>query len=352
YLLPVRLARAGPTTKADCLNAIYRATLDFERANGLRFAAYVLHDAEDIADPLELRVFDHLIGRKDKDMVQLPVAPLPRAWHQWVGGHYCDEFAESHAKDLVVRECLTGGVPSAGVGCAFSRRALRLAGQQQNGQPFNAASVTEDYELALRLRHLGLKSAFVRINGSPARRHPLATREFFPARFGDAVRQKSRWLLGIALQGWENIGWRGGFWQRYMLARDRKGLFTSHINVLAYFIAVNIILLFLADWLLAGFPRFPGFVEAGSPTACLLTANLFFLTNRVFQRMLCVGRLYGLGQALLSVPRLAVANVVNFAAALRAIRLYCRARRQGRPLRWDKTAHEMPAAPARHGAGF
>ena len=35
-----------------------------------------------------------------------------------------DEFAEWHAKDLVVRESVSGSVPSAGVGTCFSRRAL------------------------------------------------------------------------------------------------------------------------------------------------------------------------------------------------------------------------------------
>ncbi len=339
-IVAVPLERDGPTCKADCLNGVYHAALRHERALGIRFAIFALHDAEDVVHPLELRVFNHLIPRKD--MVQLPVAPLPRPWHRWVGGHYLDEFAESHAKDLVVRECLTGGVPSAGVGCAFSRRALRLAGQGRGGAPFNTASVTEDYDLALRLRGHGLRSAFVRMAGGAKNMQPVATREFFPSHFDAAVRQKSRWLLGIALQGWQSLGWRGNFASRYMLLRDRKALVTAPLNILAYGLAAQLLALWAMGRLWPGFPAFPALVTAGSVTAWLLWANLFFLVNRLAQRMICVWRVYGLGQALLSLPRAIVANIVNFAAVWRAVRLFRQARRRRQPVAWDKTAHEFP----------
>ena len=32
---------------------------------------------------------------------------------------------------------------------------------------------------------------------------------YFPDTFSAAVRQKSRWVAGIALQSWTEIGWRG-----------------------------------------------------------------------------------------------------------------------------------------------
>jgi len=35
-----------------------------------------------------------------------------------------DEFAELHAKDILVREAIARQVPSAGVGTCFSRRAV------------------------------------------------------------------------------------------------------------------------------------------------------------------------------------------------------------------------------------
>ncbi len=44
----VTLAATGPTTKADCLNRLYRAMSADETRRSQRFAAVVLHDAEDM----------------------------------------------------------------------------------------------------------------------------------------------------------------------------------------------------------------------------------------------------------------------------------------------------------------
>ena len=41
----------GPTSKADCLNSIYRAMQAFEGEKYVRFATVVLHDAEDMIHP-------------------------------------------------------------------------------------------------------------------------------------------------------------------------------------------------------------------------------------------------------------------------------------------------------------
>lgn len=89
--------RDGPTTKADCLNTLWRTL----RRDDLREAAsgrpptkaIVIHDAEDVVHPQELRVFDSLIERYD--VIQLPVLPLVHRGARLVSGHYADEFAES-----------------------------------------------------------------------------------------------------------------------------------------------------------------------------------------------------------------------------------------------------------------
>src|SRR3546814_5780456 len=80
-------------------------------------------------------------------MVQLPVLPLADPQSRWIGGHYLDEFAESHGKDLVVREALGASVPSAGVGCAINRNMMDRIVAMNGGRPFDEASITEDYEL-------------------------------------------------------------------------------------------------------------------------------------------------------------------------------------------------------------
>lgn len=85
--------RPGPTTKADCLNAIWRSMRVEEDAIGAPFDAIILHDAEDLVHPAELTVIDHYLSLADA--VQLPVIPLPHHDASLVGGTYLDEFAEA-----------------------------------------------------------------------------------------------------------------------------------------------------------------------------------------------------------------------------------------------------------------
>ncbi|MEO7278007.1 MAG: glycosyltransferase, partial [Sphingomicrobium sp.] len=88
---PVEIDADGPTTKADCLNHLYDALIVHETLRHRAAKAVVLHDAEDVVHPLELKVFDRLIDRAA--VVQLPVIPLPDPESRWIAGHYCDEFA-------------------------------------------------------------------------------------------------------------------------------------------------------------------------------------------------------------------------------------------------------------------
>jgi adsorption protein B len=111
---PVEVAADGPTTKADCLNHLYVALIEYETANDCEAKAVVLHDAEDVVHRFELRIFDGLIDRAA--VIQLPVLPLPDPHSRWIAGHYCDEFAEAHVKELVVREAVGAAIPLAGDG--------------------------------------------------------------------------------------------------------------------------------------------------------------------------------------------------------------------------------------------
>ncbi len=349
--------RDGPTSKADCLNWIWQGIQLFEKEHDVRFEAFALHDSEDVLHPLSLKMFNYLIPRKD--MVQLPVLPLEAPWHQFTAGHYLDEFAENHSKDMVARERLSGVVPSAGVGCAFSRRAMETMALHDRNQLFSVESLTEDYDFGFRLQQHGLKQVFVKQairrvttrapwwGGAPREvtvREYIATREYFPARFRPAVRQKARWILGIALQGWARLGWVGGGWTRYMLFRDRKALVTNLANVAGYVVVVAVTTLWLVQRLVPDAYRFPPLVEIGSWLWYAILANTFFLVVRLFQRALCVGRIYGAGQALLSMPRQVWGNVINFAAVCRAFWLFGRSLATGKRIAWDKTAHEFPSA--------
>ncbi len=73
---------------------------------------------------LSLKLYNYLIPRKD--MIQLPVLPLEVNYFNFTHWVYNDEFAESHTKDIIVREAIHGLVPSAGVGTAFSRKAIEM----------------------------------------------------------------------------------------------------------------------------------------------------------------------------------------------------------------------------------
>lgn len=157
-LYRVEVPHPGPTCKADCLNFVVEAIFSYEKENAVEFSGVVLHDSEDVLHPLELKFFNYLLPRKD--LIQLPVASLEREWYELVAGTYMDEFAESHAKDMVVRESVAGVIPSAGVGTCFSRKALiALVGVTHN-KPFNIESLTEDYDVGNRLAQLGMHAIF------------------------------------------------------------------------------------------------------------------------------------------------------------------------------------------------
>ena len=344
----------GPTNKADCLNSIYQGILSYEKDNQERFDLLVLHDAEDVVHPLSLKLFNYLIPRKD--MVQIPVFALESKWYQLTAGHYMDEFAEYHLKDLLVRESLAGLVPGAGVGCAYSRRALDLVAEEHENKIFSTNSLTEDYDFSFRLHELGLKLIFVKKavyrtvtrpsfwTGKPRAKvvkEYIATREYFPSTFRASVRQKSRWITGIAFQGWANIGWKGGGWTKYMLFRDRKVIVTNPVNALAYVVVVTVLALWFADRYFPDSYRYPPLVESGTWLWHLILVDTFFLLWRLFLRIFIAFLIYGWQHAALSLPRVVWANSVNFMAAMRASRLFARYLVGGK-LVWEKTSHQFP----------
>jgi len=328
-------ARDGPTTKADCLNQIWHALLADEIASGRAYKAVVLHDAEDVVHSGELRVFDTLIERFD--LVQLPVLPLVDRHSRWISGHYCDEFAEAHGKQLVVREAIGAGVPSAGVGCALSRAALQRIADAGGGDPFDADSLTEDYEIGLKLGDFGMRGIFVRLPAA-AGRSLVAVRAYFPATLRTAVRQKTRWMTGIALSGWERLGWTGGIAESWMRLRDRRAVLAAIVLAAAYgALALEVTAM---AWRYA--VDRPVFVPLAAPLALLLQVNLILMLWRIAMRFAMVRSAYGWGEAWRSVPRMIVGNIVAMMAARRAVFHYAGIRAQ-RPVAWDKTVHVFPA---------
>lgn len=343
----VNVPHDGPTCKADCLNQIVRRVLDEERASGVRYAGMVLHDSEDVIHPLELQLFNARVPAAD--LVQLPVFSLDRSWKELTAGTYIDDFAECHGKDILVRQALTGIVPGAGVATCYSRRALEALWRQSAGEPFNTASLTEDYDLSFRLRRLGMSLDFAHVE-SAVRAHGvrgrtagiIATHEYFPDRFKAAYRQRARWAIGIAFQGWQHLGWRGSAWERYFFFRDRKAMVMAPAGALAYLLVLNFAL--VAAFGPAALREQLAALLSQPPLKGLLLLNLAFMCNRALQRMVFVARYYGVMQGLLSLARMPVNNVINFFAVTRAWRLFAVHVATGKKLAWDKTAHVYPDA--------
>ena len=324
----------GPTTKADCLNHLWDALCQDEIEEKRNYAGVVLHDAEDLVHPEELRLLRHLVSRAA--LVQLPVIPRRATRSRWIAGHYGDEFAELHGKQMVMREALGASMPSAGVGCAFARDALMNLSARTQGNPFDSRSMTEDYELGLKLTEGDSRGIFVRLRDQ--RGQLVATQEFFPDKLADAVRQKSRWIAGISLSGWDRLGWNKGWRENWMRLRDRKATIAAMVLAIAYMVVILTAILLVAE--LLGFYRLQPVSEF---LGILLVINAGALIWRQLLKSCFVFALYGLREALLSMPRTVVANIINILAAWRAIGHYTR-QLVGDPVNWEKTAHFFPDA--------
>lgn len=330
----------GPTTKADCLNAIWRELRHDEAVEGDRYDAVILHDAEDFVDPGELAAFDHALC--SNAFVQLPVVPLLPERGAWVAGHYCDEFAEAHQKDIIVRHMMGVPMPAAGVGCAFRRDALDMLAD--GGDPFCADSLVEDYEIGLAIGQAGMASTFLRAHGTDG--SLIAVRSHFPTRIESSVRQKARWVAGIALSGWDRLGWARGWSVRqmasnWMLWRDRRALLAAIVTLAAY-LGAGLLLLGEAMARIAGvdLTRLPTILGP------LLAGSAMLLIWRLAMRFICTARLYGSAQGLRAIPRAFISNVVAVIAAHRAVAVYVRAL-CGAQLYWDKTRHDPSMPPLR-----
>jgi adsorption protein B len=326
----------GPTTKADCLNRLYAALAADEVRTAREFRLVVLQDAEDMVDAAALALLDGAIA--DADFVQLPVLPEPQRQSRWVGSHYCEEFAEAHGKAMVVRGAMRAALPAAGVGCGFSRPMLGAIASRRRGEgPFSVDSLTEDYELGLRIKAAGGRARFLRTRGEDGRL--VATRACFPARIDHAVRQKARWIHGIALQGWDRLGWSGGAGEWWMRLRDRRGPLTALVLFTGYVMLGAGIALWIAGGV--GLVR-PW--QSDPVLAVLLAANLASFGWRALMRFAFTTREYGWREGVWAVARVPIANVIAIMAGRRALAAYARTLRGAAP-QWDKTFHHAhPAA--------
>jgi bacteriophage N4 adsorption protein B len=348
----------GPTSKADCLNWIYRSMRLAEVPGVKSYAIVAIQDAEDVIHPLTLKVYNYYVPRH-YDMAQIPVFGLELPLRYWVGNTYIDDFAELHTKDLFIRECLGGVVPSAGVGTAFSRETLERLASENGHVPFHLNNLTEDYEIGIRIKRGGYRAGLVaypvarlvqqkRPDGTPgpSKRvmEVVAIRENFPTTFRAAVRQRARWIMGISFQTWEQSGWAGTLPVRYTLLRDRRAPLTHLINVVGYVALAYVSLQWIfwqTPW--AHHVYWRPLFATDSLLWKLTIVDTCLLAYRSLQRFISVQATYNTKQALCSIPRVAVGNIINFAATVRAITVYLGHKVFKQPVVWSKTSHVFPS---------
>jgi bacteriophage N4 adsorption protein B len=342
--------KPGPTTKADNLNAMLAELERRERTTRQRYAAIVLHDAEDVFHPLELKLLNYHLARDAPAMIQTPIYPLPVPVRQWTAGTYMDQFAEVQTKDLQVRAWVNGFVPSAGVATCIRREAIDRLEAVGGGVAFNAASLTEDYELGLKLTQLGERGVFVRQcvrHDHPELRHPdapdvdlMATWAEFPTAAKAAIRQRTRWALGIVFQSRKHTRSAQGLVTRWLLFHDRKSTWTYPLVVLGYAYLLVVVSYMVARHFF--FRWLPPVLHDHAWIAWATSITSLLMLNRLAQRAIAVGRVYGLRHAPVAVLRQPWDNILNIAAVFRALKQHRAAERTGALPAWDKTAHAVP----------
>ena len=327
-----RTASTGSTSTWDCTRS----------RTACAFKIVVTHDAEDMIHPGRAAL-DQLLRGTFRFHSDSGAAAGHAACGALTHGIYCDEFAEYHTRDMTVRSRFGGFVPGAGVGTGYRREALEALAQASGNRMFEPRASPRIMKPGCGCSGSGCPQAFVPLARlRRGTRDFMATREYFPRDWGTALRQRTRWVTGIALQGWQRFGWRGTPSEMYWLWRDRKGLIASPLGALAN--AVFFYGLATALW-----RRF-------TPLDAALTSATFALQMwRMAVRMGCVARVYGALFAL-GVPMRAVyANALNAAATGAAVARYATREipRTAAAMAEDRTllSHPRGAAGAQAAAG-
>lgn len=341
-------SKPGPTSKGQNLNQLLSSILNLEKEKHLRFASFIVHDAEDVIHPTSFKLANYLSFQYE--VVQLPVFPLQpyptwRTFFKFItSSTYADEFAENHYRGLLAREASGAMVPSAGTGFVISHSVLDKLGKYEL---FEEGSITEDYKLSYHLAELGIFTHFFLegvqriLDDGRIITEYIATREIFPNTLHEAVKQKSRWIYGISFQSfsfWKVIKSKNfSFMAKYGLFRDWKAKYGNLLTVPGYVIFAYFILSLLYD--------VPPVYPKGSLSWGVSVGLTFFMLERQIMRGIALKKVYGWRSAVAGclVPpllplRTIWGNVINFLATLSAWRIALFGFPQTRP-RWQKTKH-------------
>ncbi|MCE1163914.1 MAG: glycosyltransferase [Bacteroidetes bacterium] len=133
----------GPTTKADNLNNMYTAVCDFEKQFG-EFEILLVHDAEDFIHPRSLKLYNFLIGYRGYHGIQIPVVPIKSNLGNMIHRTYCDAFAETHTKDMIIRQEMKTFMPFSGTGMGFHRKSMYCIEKQNSMKEAVSGLTNED----------------------------------------------------------------------------------------------------------------------------------------------------------------------------------------------------------------
>jgi adsorption protein B len=329
-------SRPGPTSKGQMLNELARQIFASEKMEHDPYDLFLMQDSEDVLHPYSLALLNKT--SRDADFVQIPVFSFDVPKISLVAGIYIDEFSEAHTKDLLVRQSLGAAIPSAGVGTLISRQLMNRMMLLQDGDFLKHDTLTEDYHLGIMTKPLGFRSHFacVQIETTAGEWEFIATREYFPAKFMASIRQKSRWTLGIAYQGFQNLKWQGDLVDKYFLLRDRRAPFNSILVVLSLIVIIG---LTAHTWINGTTP-----IGIDHPLfAILMIANTVNMGLRLIQRMRAVKLVNGHAHAAMVPVRWLLANIVNVGASYKAHTSFQTSLRTGERPAWIKTDHQLPA---------
>ncbi len=316
----------GPTSKAQNINYVFSRIKEFEERRGWEFATFTIHDSEDVVHPYEFKVTNYLIDKHPA--LQFPVFPLIKKptlsnfFSNITTNTYADEFAENHFITMVGRHKSGAFVPSAGTGFSLSRQTIESLGEKVLPEE----SITEDYRLSLTLYEKGIQMYYVL---EKIERYDsygkvswdyIATRSMFPNTFKTAVKQKTRWTLGITMQSYRlkdlfknNIPFIG----RYSLYRDQKAKISNLLSVLGYPVLIYFIISLFFP-LIAIYPLY-------SPSWYLsLVVTVMMIERQVF-RGIALYNVYGMRSVFYGVLfppflpiRIIWGNIINLVSTYKA----------------------------------
>jgi bacteriophage N4 adsorption protein B len=161
----------------------------------------------------------------------------------------------------------------------------------------------------------------------------VATREFFPGTLTASVRQKTRWLHGIAFQGWDRLGWSGCGYDLWMRLRDRRGALVAVVLTAAYLLIVISPVVRFGEATGAITPLVPD-----PAVKVLLLFNFFSFIWRLGLRFGFTAHEYGIAEGLRALLRFPVGNIISIMAGRRALIAYLRVLLGGK-VQWDHTVH-------------